>query len=58
MASKEEKHKEELAAKAESITALRKELEDANKLVKTFKTKGLSEDSIECLSPSAAAASR
>ena len=58
MAAKEAKHKEEMAARGEAVTALRKELEDANKLVKTFQGKGLSDDAVECLSPSAAAASR
>merc|ERR1711872_284442 len=42
----------------ETISTLKKELEDANKLLKTFKEKGLSEDTIESLSPSAAHASR
>jgi hypothetical protein len=45
-------------AKAETIQALKKELEEANKLLKTFRDKGLTEDGIECLSPSAAQASR
>jgi len=53
-----EKHSEELNAQNATITALKKELENANKLIKTFKEKGLSEDSIESLSPSAAHASR
>ena len=53
-----DKHKAELAAGSETVTALKKELENANKLIKTFKEKGLSEDSIESLSPSAAHASR
>jgi hypothetical protein len=44
--------------KAETIQALKKELEEANKLLKTFRDKGLTEDGIECLSPSAAQASR
>ncbi len=51
-------HGEELAAKVETIKALKKELEEANKLLKTFRDKGLTEDGIECLSPSAAQASR
>ena len=38
--------------------ALKKELEAGNKLIKTMKEKGLSEASIECLSPSAAQASK
>ena len=58
MAAKEAKHKEDMAARGEAVTALRKELEEANKLVKTFQGKGLSDDAVECLSPSAAAASR
>ena len=41
-----------------TVAALRKELEMGNKLIKTMKEKGLGEDSIECLSPSAAQASR
>ena len=53
-----DKHKAELSAGSETVAALRKELENANKLIKTFKEKGLSEDSIESLSPSAAHASR
>ena len=53
-----DKHKEELGVQNETIAALKKELENANKLIKTFKEKGLSEDSIESLSPSAAHASR
>ena len=52
------KHKAELSAQSETVAALKKELENANKLIKTFKEKGLSEDSIESLSPSAAHASR
>ena len=52
------KHQQELDSRQETVTALRKELEVANKLLKTVKEKGLSEDSIECLSPSAAQASR
>ena len=51
-------HQEELDKQKVSADALRKELEHANKLIKTFKEKGLSEDSIESLSPSAAHASR
>jgi len=54
----EAKNKDEVAVKVEANDALRKELEEANKLIKTFKTKGLTEEGIECLSPSAAAASR
>merc|ERR1740129_2568385 len=54
----EAKNKEEVEGKLETIDALRKEVEEANKLIKTFKTKGLTEEGIECLSPSAAAASR
>ena len=42
----------------ETVNALKKELEDSNKLIKTFREKSLSEDSIESLSPSAAHASR
>ena len=53
-----DKHKAELSVGSETVAALRKELENANKLIKTFKEKGLSEDSIESLSPSAAHASR
>jgi len=52
------KHKEELNVRGESVTALRRELEDANKLIKTVKDKGLTEDAMEHLSPSAAQASR
>ena len=52
------KHQEELNVRGESITALRRELEDANKLIKTVKDKGLTEDAMEHLSPSAAQASR
>jgi len=51
-------HKTELEAKQECIQALKKELEDANRLIKTVKDKGLTEDAIEHLSPSAAQASR
>ena len=52
------KHQEELNVRGESVTALRRELEDANKLIKTVKDKGLTEDAMEHLSPSAAQASR
>ena len=52
------RHKEQINVRAETITALRKELEDANKLIKTVKDKGLTEDAMEHLSPSAAQASR
>ena len=52
------KHKEEMEVQSQCIGALKKELENANKLIKTFKEKGLSEDSIESLSPSAAQASK
>merc|ERR1711915_1173571 len=58
MATAEENHKESHDGQVESIEALKKELADANKLIKTFKEKGLSEDSIESLSPSAAHASQ
>jgi nucleoprotein TPR len=51
-------HREELDRREEAVVALRKELEGGNKLIKTMREKGLSEDSIECLSPSAAQASR
>ena len=47
-----------LTKKEETIGALKKELEAGNKLIKTMKEKGLSEASIECLSPSAAQASK
>ena len=40
-----DKHKVELSVGSETVAALRKELENANKLIKTFKEKGLSEDS-------------
>ena len=58
--SKEAKIKQEevLAKKEETIGALKKELEAGNKLIKTMREKGLSEASIECLSPSAAQASK
>ena len=52
------KHEEVLTKKEETIDALKKELEAGNKLIKTMKEKGLSEASIECLSPSAAQASK
>jgi len=52
------KTKEEAEGQIETISTLKKELEDANKLLKTFREKGLSEDSIDSLSPSAAHASR
>ena len=57
---KEAKNKQDevLSKKEETIGALKKELEAGNKLIKTMKEKGLSEASIECLSPSAAQASR
>ena len=57
---KEAKNKQEevLTKKEETIGALKKELEAGNKLIKTMKEKGLSEASIECLSPSAAQASK
>jgi nucleoprotein TPR len=51
-------HNLELQGRADSISALKKELEDANRLIKTVKDKGLTEDAIEHLSPSAAQASR
>ena len=51
-------HKVEVDSKAESIAALHRELEEANKLIKTVKDKGLTEDAIDHLSPSAAQASR
>ena len=51
-------HKVEIEAKNEAINALNKELEEANKLIKTVKDKGLTEDAIDHLSPSAAQASR
>lgn len=51
-------NKEELKRRNEAIRALRKELTDANDLIKTLKTKGLTEEGIEKLSPSAAAASK
>ena len=52
------KQEEVLIKKEETIGALKKELEAGNKLIKTMKEKGLSEASIECLSPSAAQASK
>jgi len=52
------KHEEVVTKKEETIGALKKELEAGNKLIKTMKEKGLSEASIECLSPSAAQASK
>ena len=52
------KHQEEVEQQTVTVAALRKELEMGNRLIKTMKEKGLSEDSIECLSPSAAQASR
>ena len=57
---KEAKNKQEevLTKKDETIGALKKELEAGNKLIKTMREKGLSEASIECLSPSAAQASK
>ena len=58
LGGKNGKHEEELAVQTQSITALKKELENANKLLKTIKEKGLSEESIESLSPSAAHASK
>ena len=51
-------NQEELEQQTVTVAALRKELEMGNKLIKTMKEKGLGEDSIECLSPSAAQASR
>ena len=53
-----ESHEKELEQRAETVATLKKELELGNKLIKTMKEKGLSDDSIECLSPSAAQASR
>ena len=53
-----DKHKAELENQNVSLAALKKELENANKLIKTFREKGLSEESIESLSPSATHASR
>jgi len=58
LAAAQEKTKQEGEGQVETINTLKKELEDANKLLKTFREKGLSEDSIESLSPSAAHASR
>jgi len=58
LACARDKQKEEAENQGETIIALKKELEDSNKLIKTFREKGLSEDSIESLSPSAAHASR
>ena len=50
--------KDEASSQVETITALKKELEDANNLIKTIKEKGLREKSIESLAPSAAHAAK
>ena len=51
-------HKEEIKRRNEAIKGLKKELDTANDLIKTMKNKGLTEDDVERLSPSAAAASK
>lgn len=58
VAAADAKRNAEQEGNKETIAALKTELENANKLIKTFKEKGLSEASIENLSPSAAHASR
>lgn len=58
LAGFKDKTKDEVESQVETISSLKKELEDANKLIKTSREKGLSEASIESLSPSAAHASR
>eukprot|EP00092_Neocalanus_flemingeri_P000848 GFUD01000905.1.p1 GENE.GFUD01000905.1~~GFUD01000905.1.p1 ORF type:complete len:1977 (-),score=934.20 GFUD01000905.1:29-5959(-) len=58
LAGVKDKSKEETEGQVETVNTLKKELEDSNKLIKTFREKGLSEDSIESLSPSAAHAAR
>jgi nucleoprotein TPR len=50
--------REEMKKRNEAIKGLRKELDAANDLINTMKKKGLTEDDVERLSPSAAAASR
>ena len=51
-------HKEEIKRRNEAIKGLKRELDTANDLIKTMKNKGLTEDDVERLSPSAAAASK
>ena len=53
-----EENKEEIRRRNEAIRSLRKELDDANELIKTLKHRGLTEDGINQLSPAAAAASK
>merc|ERR1712088_306354 len=48
----------EFQRRNEAIRALKKELEDANDLIKTLKQRGLTEEGISQLSPAAAAASK
>ena len=51
-------HREETRRRNEAIKGLKRELDTANDLIKTMRNKGLTEDDVERLSPSAAAASK
>ena len=53
-----EENKTEFQRRNEAIRALKKELEDANDLIKNLKQRGLTEEGISQLSPAAAAASK
>ncbi|CAL8094956.1 unnamed protein product [Orchesella dallaii] len=47
---------DEIAAKHDKITTIEKELQNANKLIESFQSKGLTNEMIQSLSPAAAAA--
>ena len=53
-----EENKQEIQRRNEAIRGLKKELEDANELIKSLKQRGLTEEGINQLSPAAAAASK
>ena len=51
-------HKDEIKRRNDAIRVLRKELTDANDLIKELKHKGMTDEGIAALSPAAAAASK
>ena len=53
-----EENKQEIQRRNEAIRGLKKELGDANELIKSLKQRGLTEEGINQLSPAAAAASK
>ena len=53
-----DENKEEIRRRNEAIRALKKELDNANELIKTLKHRGLTEEGINALSPAAATASK